>query len=285
LVPPLTGRRVLACLNAGRDEALLSLGRAGYNRLLYQVREEILTIIGGAGVFLLAAVVLRVLRNGLARQFPWFTGYTGFVLVSSTVGIWLYRFEPGFYNAFYWFSEISSLLLGIAVSFEIVRSVFAFYSGIRRLATVVLQALLLPAAIRAVVVYNGSVTRLWLALERDVRLVQALILIAICLLSVYYSIELNRNQKGILGGYSLFISFSVINLAFRLQTGAWFHQIWDFLQPGQYIVCEAIWCVSLWRRAPQIAREYDAKDAGNPAGALDLRLRRLRRETSLGEIT
>jgi hypothetical protein len=248
------------------------------------MREEILTIIGGAGVFLLAAVVWRVLWNGLARQFPWFTAYTGFVLVSSTVGIWLYRFEPGFYNAFYWFSEICSLLLGIAVSFEIVRSVFAFYEGIRRMATMVLQVLL-PAAIGVAVVYNGSVTRLWFALERDVRLVQALTLIAICLLSVYYSIELNRNQKGILAGYSLFISFSVINLAFRLQIGAWFHQIWDFLQPSQYILCEAIWCASLWRRAGQVARPCDAKDADNSAAALDLRLRQLRRETSLGEIT
>ena len=234
---------------------------------------------------MLAAIVLRVLRNGLARQFPWFTAYTAFVLLSSTFGIWVYRKEPDFYNAFYWLSEVCSLLLGIAVSFEIVGSVFALYEGIRRMATLLLQALLLPAAVRAAFVYNGSVTRLWLALERDVRLIQALILIAICLLSVYYSIELNRNQKGILGGYSLFISFSVINLAFRLQIGAWFHQIWDFLQPGQYILCEAIWCASLWWRAPQVARSYDAEDADDPAGDLDLRLRRLRRETSLGEIT
>ena len=54
------------------------------------MRSQILNIVGWSGSLLLAVIVLRMLRNGLTRRFPWFASYLAYVLVSSLVALWIY---------------------------------------------------------------------------------------------------------------------------------------------------------------------------------------------------
>jgi len=254
---------------------------------------QIVSVVGWAGSVLLAVLVVRLLINGLFRQFPWFARYISFVLLSSMVALWVYGFYPRAYFAVYWVSEVTSLLLGVAVSFEALSKAFAIYPAIRNMGRTILRALLGIAILRVLLAANLSAPQAaWFELERDVRLMQALTLISICLLSAYYAIKLNRNQLGIICGYSLFISFSVVNLALRPYVADTFVRVWDLLQPLQYIICELIWCVFLWKVAAGVLADStvpglsgDGLASASPAAILEGRLRRLRQQTTLGSTT
>ena len=248
-------------------------------------RSQILNLVGYFGSVLLAVIVARLAWNGLARKFPWFVAYLSFVLGSSLLALWIYRAHSNAYTVFYWVSEVTALILGVAVSSEVLRKAFASFPAIRNFQLSVLRVLLAAAVFRVALTSSDSAANFWFELDRDVRLLQALLLISIGSLSLYYSIRLNRNQIGILGGYSFFICFSVINLALRSHVGAAFHAVWDFLQPVQYIVCETVWCVSLWNVAAEVSPDSPAWVDDCPAATLETRLRRLRGQMNLRSIS
>jgi hypothetical protein len=236
---------------------------------------QIMGLVGWLGLVLLALVIVRVMRNGVAGRFPWFAAYLSIVFASSALAWWVYSAHSGSYAAFYWISEAGSLLLGVAVSSEILRKAFAGYPAIRDLGVRLFRVLLAAALLRVAVMDNGA-QNLWYDLERDVRILQAVLLIAIAVLAMYYSIRLDLNQLGIFIGYGLFISFAVINLALRSHVGTAFHSIWSLMQPVQYVICEAIWCVTLWTAAPLAPSESGSWTPPAPAAALEANLRRLR---------
>jgi hypothetical protein len=242
---------------------------------LLMSNSQIMSLVGWFGLVLLAMVVVRVMRNGVAGRFPWFAAYLTVVFASSVLAWWIYSAHSSSYGAFYWISEVASFLLGVAVSSEILRKAFAGYPAIRDLGTRLFRVLLGAALLRVALMDNGA-QNLWYDLERDVRILQALLLMAIALLALYYSIRLDVNQLGILIGYGLFVSFAVINLALRSHVGTAFQSIWSLMQPVQYVVCEAIWCVTLWTSAPLAPSERAPWTQPAPAEALEANLRRLR---------
>ncbi len=65
-----------------------------------------------------------------------------------------------------------------------------------------------------------------------------------------YSIPFGRNLRGVLLGYGLFISESVIWLTFASSGGNRFLDIWFYLHPASYFVVLGVWAVHLWSHAP-----------------------------------
>src|ERR1700685_2949416 len=76
----------------------------------------------------LQAVLLYVLvRKQSFRTFPWFFAYTLFT-VSAGVCRFLARNHHSIYLGVYWSTQAASSLLGIAVMYEVFRSVFRNFS-------------------------------------------------------------------------------------------------------------------------------------------------------------
>jgi hypothetical protein len=121
---------------------------------------------------------------------------------------------------------------------------------VRKVANGLIYGLLLIALFRLV---SGGIPpphAVILVLERDLRTVQALMLIVFAGLVLYYAIPISRNLTGIALGYGCFISTSVFNLTLSSQFGLGFQKAWSYLQPLEYCMCVTIWCVTLWSLAP-----------------------------------
>jgi hypothetical protein len=97
-------------------------------------------------------------------------------------------------------------------------------------------------------------------LERDLRMMQALMLAAFTVLVLYYAIPIGRNLLGIALGYGCFVTTSVFNLTLRTSIGVRFQTAWSYLQPLEYCISLAIWCVALWSLTPATVAESGLQD-------------------------
>jgi hypothetical protein len=212
-----------------------------------------------------------LVRIGLWRAFkPYSFFFTYLLCVFGLDVLFLdvYFCHFSYYASLYWYGEFLSVAVGCAVSWEIFRLVLGPYPGAGQMA----RRLLLFAILVAVGKAAGDAiwgANSWptssIQLERDLRVIQAVYLAILALLSAYYRVPMSRNVRGIFMGYSLFIALSVITLTLRTWFGPSFQTGWVLVQPLSYIGVLLIWCKSLWRFEPEGApknfemeRDYQA---------------------------
>jgi hypothetical protein len=89
-----------------------------------------------------------------------------------------------------------------------------------------------------------------LDLELALRVVQALALVALVALFLFYAIPFGRNLRGILLGYGLFLGESVVWLSFAPRSSESFRAFWSHIQASSYFVVLVVWVLHLWSYAP-----------------------------------
>jgi len=203
-----------------------------------------------AGVVLEGLLLWRALASGWFKKYPFFFAYVASVLVQEFFLLAIYRFEFRYYAPVYWFAEFVSLMVGCGVIWEIFRSILGRYPGAGKMARNVLLVVLSMVLSKGLVnAWSRDVP--WptneIALEGNLRAIQALSLIVLVVLIVYYEVPIGRNIKGIFIGYGLFIATSVVTLTLRGSLGKTFQIAWVFLQPMCYLTVLFIWCASLWK--------------------------------------
>jgi len=203
-----------------------------------------------AGVVLEGLLLLRALASGWFKKYPIFFAYLASVLAQESFLLAIYRFRFTYYTQVYWFEEFVSLVMGCGVTWEIFRVTLERYPGAGKMArNVLLIALSLVVSKGLVNAWNSDVP--WpttgIELEGNLRAIQALALIVLAVLIVYYEVPMGRNIKGIFVGYGLFIATSVVTLTLRGSIGKTFQIAWVFLQPVCYLTVLFIWCGSLWK--------------------------------------
>ena len=197
-----------------------------------------------------AALLVRAVTAGFLRKYILFYSYLSWVLALSSVRLIIYLAQPASYRVFYWYTQPLSVLVGCALIWEIYRQALGRYPGAGRMARNLLLCFVLMVLSKILVnAWNGSVW--WQAettaeLERNMRTVQGILLIALILVLAHYGIPLGRNLKGMILGYGLFISTSVIDLTLRLLLGDSFQKSWQYLQPIFYLVVLTVWGFTLW---------------------------------------
>ena len=74
-----------------------------------------------------------------------------------------------------------------------------------------------------------------------------------CLLALflYYKIPLNRNGRGLLLGYSLFVGADVISLTFITHPATGFASLMRQIDPLCYALALLIWSAALWSPSPE----------------------------------
>ena len=195
----------------------------------------------------------RGVQQGLARRYPAFYAYIGFVLASDTL-VYAVRSNQHAYLYFYWFCEFMSLVLGCLILLEFYRVALAAYPGTARMARAVLSLLFIIAMIKTVI-KTMNVHQWWFyatpaQVEGLLRVCQLLAILSLTALCLFYSIPFGKNLRGILLGYGLFVSWSVICLALVAAGVAKADSLWSYTFPFSYLLTLVVWTVHLWSYQP-----------------------------------
>lgn len=198
-------------------------------------------------------LVTRGVQQGLARRYPAFYSYIAFVLATDTL-VYAVRYNEQVYLYFYWVTEFVSLVLGCLVLLEFYRVALASYPGTARMARAVLSVLFVVAMIKTVV-KTMSVREWWFyatpaQVEGLLRVCQLLAILSLAGLFLFYSIPFGKNLRGILLGYGLFISWSVICLALVAAGVAKADSLWSYTFPFSYLLTLVVWTIHMWSYQP-----------------------------------
>jgi len=201
-----------------------------------------------------AVILARALFGKLLNQYPAFYAYLLFVWMQSLLRFSVYHARPQLYPKVYWITEGVGVLAGCAVVFEIYRVGLRAYPGTARLARNLLAFVFLLAFAKATI-ETGNNPLWWstattLDLELALRVAQALALVALVALFLFYAIPFGRNLRGILLGYGLFLGESVVWLSFAPRSGENFRAFWSPVHAGSYSVVLLVWALHLWSYVP-----------------------------------
>jgi hypothetical protein len=197
-------------------------------------------------IFLLA----RAVRGPLVRRYPIFYMYILLVLLQSPIRLIAYRHRE-MYSGVYWTTEFLGLVMGCLVVLEIYRVALAAYPGTERMARQILLVLFVLAVTKAGVALWSDPHLLRettpLQMERALRSVQAISIVALVSVFAFYSIPFGRNLRGILLGYGLFIGERVICLTFVSAAG---RDFWFYGYSASYVTALSLWLAHLWSYQP-----------------------------------
>jgi hypothetical protein len=220
-------------------------------------------VTGWLCVLLLGMLLYRAAAGKILKVYPFFYIYVTLIFITTAVGLSVQWTNNERYRIYYWLVEAAISLLGMGITWEIHQHILAFYAGVRRLASMLLSVIF------ALVLFVSTAGRgdgrfSLVALERDLRMVQAIVLLILFALIAFYAIPLGKNVRGIAIGYIFGVATSVLNLSLRYYLGDAFIPVWKYGRPIEYLAGLVIWCVTLWSLQPEpappnedIERDYE----------------------------
>lgn len=197
-------------------------------------------------------LLVHMLWRRLVHRYPYFFAYLTLVWANSFSTWVAYYQQVGAYPWIYWIGELVTVFAGFLIVGEIYRQVFHSFSAIRQIGTwILLFSALAILGIHALLAVTSDLRldHLFLQLERWIRLTQAGLLAAIVGAAQYYGLRLGRNISGLLIGYGLFVSLTVVNFVFQALGLLDFVQL-DRLYVFTYLLTLGIWGWALWSYAP-----------------------------------
>lgn len=213
-------------------------------------------LVWGCGEFLLAGLILRSQKIGLFSRYRYFCSYVLSVFCSGLIKICLAlsKANAQVFARASWSLEFVTVLLGFGVTWEILRQTLLPYPGVRKMARAVLLLVFAAILLNALIELSDNPIRNLVPttreLDRNLRVVQAVFLMALAGLVVHYRIPLGRNMWSMLIGYGLMVGTGVITftLSARFDQVAW--KWWALPIQLEYCASLAIWCAGMWSYAP-----------------------------------
>src|SRR6266850_6250271 len=218
-------------------------------------------LIWWSAIALETVVLCRGVKAALLRKYPLFYAYIACVLLIELLRFSCYEFAPNFYQAFYWHTELVTIVTSYAIVFEIFRRSLRHNPAVTRLAqTLLLVVFVLTGTYVASDLLHGgfvSLPRVTAELGRDLRYVEGALLLVMLWLFGRYRILLGRTLLGLIGGYSFWVGLNVVNLALWFLPGNGFSVFLRRLLPITYVGTLTIWCLALWSSQPEPAQSAE----------------------------
>jgi hypothetical protein len=207
------------------------------------------------GSLLLALLLVRAVQESLVRRFPIFYFYLLFVLVDDFLRYLTYRWYHELYPNVYWATQFLCFVIGSAVIFEVYRAALRSFPGTAKVARYALLLIFGVIFANAVAGVSSGLFA-WFAqtcedLEWKLRMVQALAILTLVVLFLWYAIPFGRNLRGILIGYGLFVGLSILQFTMLHYSWTDIARYWAYAQPFSYVVVLSVWTVALWSARPQ----------------------------------
>jgi len=182
-------------------------------------------VIWWSGISLEIFLLVRAFKVRLWARYPAFYTYISFVCLQSLLRFSIFHLRSQLYPPVYWITEWLGVLIGCGVVFEVYRVGLAAYPGTARMARNLLGFVFVMAFAKAVAeTWNDP--HWWLIattldLERLLRTVQCLAILALVVLFLFYAIPFGRNLRGILVGYGLFAASIRTHIISRPRVLTW----------------------------------------------------------------
>jgi hypothetical protein len=206
-----------------------------------------------AGMLFEFLLLVRAVQTKTLTKYIYFYAYIFCVFAVST-GLYIGRSRPDFYGAWYWPTQFATLVIGFSVVLEVVRQALDAYPGAKRFAW---RASCAVFAVTFCYVERHVARRAeWttvaatVELERDLRVIEALVLATVLAIVFYYRIELGKNVTGMILGFGAYVGVSLTTLALRSFIGPRFNTAWGLLQSASFVFGAAVWTVALWSYSP-----------------------------------
>jgi hypothetical protein len=236
-----------------------------------------------AGLVVELLILVRAVRSRMVTKFPYFYAYVFCVFNVSLALYFVHAVSPKSYENWYWPTQFATLVAGCGVILDVVRHVFAYYPGAERVARLaslgIFGATFVYVGGRAAMRPELAALAVTVELERDLRVIQALLIATVLCIAFYYGIQIGKNAAGLIVGFGMYVGVSLMTLAVRAFVGHRFDTAWAILQSSAYLLSLIVWTITLWSYSAQPAPlprtvtdgEYEAL-----AGATMEKLRTLR---------
>jgi len=215
-----------------------------------------------------ALLLARAIGTKFYTKYTSFYFYVSCVLLVDLFRLAVFTALPNSYPLFYWRTQFLAATVGYAVILEMYTQALKKCRGVVRVANglllCILAAVMLKVIAGAVSGSGWSPGETMAALERDMRALQAALLLVVIALLAYYKIPTGKNLMGIVVGYSCYVATSVVCLGFGSLPGFGPRPAWRSVQPIAYLATLLIWCSTLWSyhpnpepdRGSKIERDY-----------------------------
>jgi len=209
-------------------------------------------IIWCCGILLETLLLFRGFRAKLFLRYPNFYIYVLSLFLSDGLSyVLLHVLKVPSYEKWFWYSGFLILFLGCGIVLEIFRHVLSPYAGVEKLARfggfAILGGVLCFAILYPMFAPSDTVAHaLYVRLQRDFLVVQAILLVGLLQLISYYGISMGRNLKGMIFGYGQCVGTTVVIFALQAYIGHRFEPAWNLIQQISYLAALAIWVVNLW---------------------------------------
>jgi hypothetical protein len=202
------------------------------------------------GMLLLAVALGRMTWARLLTRYPFFSVYLAGVFWRAPVLLYLRPVTSEGYRAGYWISEFVCAVLAFGVTWEIYARTLAPYPGVRRMARMLMSILLAVMGAKALVELCGSplhnMGATVLEFERDLRVVQMLLLLGLLGLVAHYALPMGKNVLSIMVGYGLYLGVRVVSLTVLAHAGLVYNAAVSLILQAGWNVTVGIWCLGMW---------------------------------------
>lgn len=204
-----------------------------------------------ASMLLELFVCVLAFRRQLYKQLPVFTSYTAAVLIHGVPLYLVYR-EAGYTSRlafyFYWITQAGLLVFRGAAIGELAWSASRAYLGLRVVMKSIVTAVCAILGVIAVWYAVEAPSRLpafVLALERDLELTAAVVLLVLFFLTSYYDAGFGIVQKWIAIGLFIYSILQVINNAVSKEWLQHYFHWWNIVRLTSFHVALLIWLIAI----------------------------------------
>ena len=219
------------------------------------------------GDLLLGGLLVLGWWRKLFSRYPSFYLYVACVVSSEVVRHNLDTRASSTYARLWWISEFVTAAFGFCITWEIFTQMLGPYAGARRMARAILRVLFVGVLLKAGIALQAAPFRALIPttveLERDLRAIQALLLVSMIALIVHYALPTGRNIRFMLLGYAIYLGSQVMRLSLPTGSGVLIREAVPVLSGLEYCATLAIWCVGMWSFAPNpvpdlaLERDYE----------------------------
>lgn len=233
-------------------------------------------LIWWSGLVLELVILVRGLRARMITKYPYFYAYILCVFAVSA-GLYIgYRASPALYRNWYWPTQFATLIAGFGVILDIFEHALEAYPGAKRFFSLlsygVLGVVFGSVGLKIALGQLGNTAEM----ERDLRCMEALLLITIGGVASYFGIRLGKNLKGLILGFGTYVGVSLITLALFVVAKQRFQSVWAILQSGSYVLALAIWTVAFWSYAPNPVASRSGSEYEVVASRTEAKLKAIR---------
>jgi hypothetical protein len=159
----------------------------------------------------LQTLLLAVLSgNGRWKQFPVFTGYIAFNLLEATVA-YFFQHNRSVYLYVYMVGETVSVVLGVALVYEIFGRLFLPHPALRGLAKMIFRVVVVLLAVLAVTVYarsshSSQLAMALLVVEEGARILEVGLIMFLFICSSVFGLHWRQPVFGIALGLGIYVA-------------------------------------------------------------------------------